>query len=76
MIAIGLDLGGTNIKGLAVSVSGRVLAERMSSTESTGSRSWLKNVDKVLADLRSGWRRRFRLSAWRHPASLRPIIVR
>jgi glucokinase len=53
MIAIGLDLGGTNIKGLAVSASGRVLAEKMSSTESTDSRSWVKNVDKVLADLRS-----------------------
>jgi glucokinase len=53
MIAIGLDLGGTNIKGLAVSPSGRVLAEKMSSTGSTGSRSWVKNVDKVLADLRS-----------------------
>jgi len=53
MIAIGLDLGGTNIKGLAVSASGRVLGEKMSSTKSTGSRSWAKNVDKVLADLRS-----------------------
>src|SRR5260370_37100643 len=49
--AIGLDLGGTNIKGLAVTPSGRVLAERRSSTLTSGNRSWLKNVDKVLAEL-------------------------
>jgi glucokinase len=49
--AIGLDLGGTNIKGLAVTPSGHVLAEKVSSTGSSGGRSWVKNVDRVLADL-------------------------
>jgi glucokinase len=51
--AIGLDLGGTNIKGLAITASGRVLAEKLASTGSTGPRSWVKNVDKVLSQLRS-----------------------
>jgi len=49
--AIGLDLGGTNIKGLAVSPSGRVLAESRAPTLASGQRSWLRNVDKVLAEL-------------------------
>jgi glucokinase len=59
--AIGLDLGGTNIKGLVVSPTGRVIAERRSATISGGNRSWLKNVDKVLSELRravnsgAGW---------------------
>ena len=48
---IGLDLGGTNIKGLAITESGRVLAEEISATGSTGGRSWAKNVDRVLKDL-------------------------
>jgi glucokinase len=50
--AIGLDLGGTNIKGLAVTPAGRVLAERLLATESVGGRTWVKNVDRVLSDLR------------------------
>jgi glucokinase len=50
--AIGLDLGGTNIKGMAITPAGRVLAEKRSSTASTGGRTWIKNVDLVLADLR------------------------
>jgi len=49
--AIGLDLGGTNIKGLAVTPAGRVLSERLFSTGSDGERSWVKNVDRVLTDL-------------------------
>jgi glucokinase len=49
--AIGLDLGGTNIKGLALTPSGHVLAERVSLTGSRGERSWVKNVDRVLAEL-------------------------
>ena len=48
---IGLDLGGTNIKGLAVTESGRVLSEEMSPTGSTGGRGWIKNVEQVLATL-------------------------
>jgi glucokinase len=50
--AIGLDLGGTNIKGLAVTPAGRVLAERIHATGSVGGRTWIKNVDHVLSDLR------------------------
>jgi glucokinase len=56
MIAIGLDLGGTNIKGLAITASGRVLAQELASTESSGRRGWLKNVDQVLADLKAAVR--------------------
>jgi glucokinase len=49
--AIGLDLGGTNIKGLAVSLSGRVLAETAFATGSFGGKSWVNNVDVVLNKL-------------------------
>jgi glucokinase len=48
---IGLDLGGTNIKGLAVTPAGRVLAERLLATGAVGGRTWVKNVDHVLRDL-------------------------
>jgi glucokinase len=51
--AIGLDLGGTYIKGLAISASGRVLSEEFAPTGSAGHRSWVKNVDNVLARLRA-----------------------
>jgi glucokinase len=50
--AIGLDLGGTNIKGLAITPAGRVLAERLLATGAVGGRTWVKNVDQVLSDLR------------------------
>lgn len=50
--AIGLDLGGTNVKGLAVTSSGRVLAEKALPTGSVGGRNWIKNVDKVFLGLR------------------------
>jgi glucokinase len=46
--AIGLDLGGTNIKGLAVTERGRVLAEELSPTGSTGGRGWIGNVVTAL----------------------------
>lgn len=49
--AMGLDLGGTNIKGLAVSASGRFLAERLMPTGSFGGVGWVKNVDRVRRDL-------------------------
>jgi glucokinase len=49
--AVGLDLGGTNIKGLAVTPAGRVLAEQRSETGSNGGRRWIKNVESVLRDL-------------------------
>ena len=48
---IGLDLGGTNIKGLALTESGRVLAEEILSTGSVGGRNWIGNVERVLNDL-------------------------
>jgi glucokinase len=51
--AIGLDLGGTNIKGLATLHSGRVLAESIAATGATGQRNWVKNVDRVLVNLRA-----------------------
>jgi glucokinase len=50
--AIGLDLGGTNIKGLAVTPAGRALVEKLFSTASDGERSWVRNVDRVLSGLR------------------------
>ncbi|HTL15878.1 MAG TPA: ROK family protein [Patescibacteria group bacterium] len=48
---IGLDLGGTNIKGLGLTESGRVLAEEISATGSVGGRNWIGNVERVLNDL-------------------------
>jgi len=49
--AIGLDLGGTNIKGLAVTVSGKVLAEINVPTGDAGDKSWIQNVDRARASL-------------------------
>ena len=49
--AIGLDLGGTNIKGLAITPSGHVLSEKVSSTGWISGRNWVKNVGRVRADL-------------------------
>src|SRR5579864_8490290 len=54
--AIGLDLGGTNIKGLATSSSGRVLAETIAPTGSSMGANWVRNVDKALATLRKSVR--------------------
>ncbi len=50
--AIGLDLGGTNIKGLAVTPSGQVVAQKRATTASEDGRNWIRNVDRVLSDLR------------------------
>ncbi len=50
--AIGLDLGGTNVKGLAVTPVGRVLAECSIPTRDTGGRSWRKNVRRIYEELR------------------------
>lgn len=49
--SIGLDLGGTNIKSLAITESGRVLREECAPTGSTGGRGWVRNVERVLTDL-------------------------
>ena len=50
--AIGLDLGGTNIKGLVTSSSGRVVAETLRPTGAETGGDWIKNVERVLAKLR------------------------
>jgi glucokinase len=50
--AIGLDLGGTNIKGLAVTTQGKVLAEETKPTGDDGTPGWKRNVKRVLQDLR------------------------
>lgn len=55
---IGLDLGGTNIKGLALAADGRVLAEEARPTGDRGDERWKENVRAVAAALRA-----------RHPAA-------
>jgi glucokinase len=49
--AIGLDLGGTNVKGLAVTTSGKVLAELSLPTGDAGDKTWIRNVERVRAGL-------------------------
>lgn len=44
---IGLDLGGTNIKGLALGSDGRVLAEEIQPTADQGDERWRENVRAV-----------------------------
>jgi len=46
--AIGIDIGGTNVKGLAVSPNGKVLAEARAST---GIARWTASVRRVLKQL-------------------------
>lgn len=48
---IGLDLGGTNIKGLALTVRGRILAEVMIPTGDARQAIWLDNVERALIQL-------------------------
>ncbi len=45
--AIGLDLGGTNIKALAVTPAGRVLAQTVVPTGDHGQRGWHMNVGRA-----------------------------
>lgn len=45
--AIGLDLGGTNIKALAVTPAGRVLAQTAVPTGGNGKRGWYLNVRRA-----------------------------
>ena len=42
--AIGIDIGGTNIQALAVTQTGRVLADVLTQTGDNGGKSWIKNV--------------------------------
>lgn len=50
---IGLDVGGTNIKGLALDDRGRVVAEVVRKTADKGDESWRENVRAVCAALRA-----------------------
>lgn len=49
--AIGLDIGGTNIKALAVTPGGRVLAQTVVPTGDTGQRGWHLNVGRAKGEL-------------------------
>jgi len=49
--AIGIDLGGTQIKGLVVTSAGRVLAEIATPTEGSHPTRWRKNVGNAVAVL-------------------------
>jgi len=49
--AIGLDIGGTNIKALAVTPGGRVLAQTAVPTGDTGNRGWRSNVSRAKDEL-------------------------
>ena len=49
--AIGLDIGGTNIKALAVTPGGRVLAHTVVATGDTGGRDWPLNVRRAKSEL-------------------------
>ena len=42
--ALGIDIGGTNIQALAVTPSGRVLADVITATGDTGGKNWITNV--------------------------------
>ena len=42
--ALGIDIGGTNIQALAVTPSGRVLAEVTTATGNNGKKKWITNV--------------------------------
>ncbi len=45
--ALGIDIGGTNIQGLAVTPSGRVLADVTTATCDSGNSDWIANVQRV-----------------------------
>lgn len=51
-IILGLDLGGTQVKGLAVTGEGQVLAEEARLTGDAGEDTWRENVRAVAANLR------------------------
>jgi glucokinase len=50
--AIGLDLGGTNIKGLAITAKGKVLAEHASPTEDGQHARWAEKFRSVMLELK------------------------
>lgn len=50
--ALGIDIGGTNVKALAVTPAGRVLAESNSPTEAARGKGWIKNVQVAEQQIR------------------------
>lgn len=52
--AFGIDLGGTHVKGLALTPEGRVLRQCRFDTGDTGDEAWQENVRRVVADLAGG----------------------
>jgi len=50
--ALGIDVGGTNIKALALAPSGRVLGEISAPTGDTGDKGWISNVKSIHERLR------------------------
>ena len=51
---IGIDIGGTNIKALALAEDGAVLRESLVRTQAETGANWLANVRKALADVCDG----------------------
>jgi glucokinase len=51
--AIGIDIGGTNVKGLAITPAGNVLAETTAPTCDTGKPGWSANVRHSVERLRA-----------------------
>ena len=54
-VILGLDLGGTQVKGLALAADGRVLAEETRPTADRGDGAWRENVQAVSSALRRRW---------------------
>lgn len=52
MYAIGIDLGGTQIKGVAVDATGQVLHQRRLPTRDGRDESWKETVAMIVSDLR------------------------
>lgn len=50
---LGIDLGGTQVKGLAVAPDGRVLAEVTQPTADNGNDAWSQNVRAIVRELRA-----------------------
>ena len=52
--AIGIDLGATNIKALAVTSAGKVLAEALMPTGDSGDKKWRENVRRAFHQVQRG----------------------
>ena len=50
-VLIGLDVGGTNLKGLVVSEDGEILREETTPTKDDGSKGWLDRARGVVRNL-------------------------